>query len=142
MLTIQHGQDEALIRQARVVRETVFIKEQKIDPALEYDAHDPVCVHFVGTVDEVPVTTARLRPVEDGIGKVERVATIESARGNGYAAAVMLEIEKTAKEMELRELKLGAQLTALPFYEKLGYIAFGSEFLDAGIPHRMMKKGC
>lgn len=142
MLMLRHGKEEALVREARIVRETVFIKEQKIDPELEYDTLDPDCVHFVGTVDGVPVTTARLRPVEETVGKVERVATVESARGNGYAARVMLEIEQVAKSMGLRELKLGAQLTALPFYEKLGYEAYGPAFLDAGIPHRMMKKDC
>ena len=35
---------------------------------------------------------------------------------------------------------LGAQTQAIPFYEKLGYKVFGPEYLDAGIPHRDMKK--
>lgn len=140
MLTIEHGKDTALIERARSVREAVFIHEQGIDPELEYDELDPVCVHFVGTIDNVPVTTARLRPIGDGIGKVERVATLAASRGNGYAKKLMLVIEDVARENELHELKLGAQLTALPFYERLGYEAFGDEFLDADIPHRMMKK--
>ncbi|MCT4783188.1 MULTISPECIES: GNAT family N-acetyltransferase [Exiguobacterium] len=140
MLIIKHGQTDSLIEQARHVREVVFIGEQGIDPELEYDALDPVCVHVVGTVDAEPVTTARLRPVEAGIGKVERVATLKAARGNGYAQEVMFEIERVAKSQGMHTLKLGAQLTALPFYERLGYEAYGDEFLDANIPHRMMKK--
>lgn len=140
MLKIEHGQDAALIERARSVRKAVFIGEQGIDPALEYDDLDPVCIHFVGMIDGEPVTTARLRPIGDGIGKVERVATIQSARGNGYAKQIMLEVEHVAKEQVLNTLKLGAQLTALPFYERLDYTTFGDEFLDANIPHRMMKK--
>lgn len=141
-MTIESGQEEKLIQQARLVRETVFIEEQGIDPAIEYDTLDPVCIHFVGTVDDAPVTTARLRPINEGTGKVERVATTEPNRGNGYAKEMMLEVERVAKEKGLRELKLGAQLTALSFYEQLGYEAFGDEFIDANIPHRMMKKTC
>ncbi|EPE61013.1 acetyltransferase family protein [Exiguobacterium sp. S17] len=140
MLTIEHGNDTPLIERARSVREAVFIGEQGIDPALEYDDLDPVCIHFVGMIAGEPVTTARLRPIGDGIGKVERVATIQPARGNGYAQQIMLEVERVAKEQALNTLKLGAQLTALPFYERLDYTTFGDEFLDADIPHRMMKK--
>lgn len=140
MLKIEHGTEAELIEQARVVRATVFIHEQGIAPELEYDELDPACTHFVGTVEGEPVTTARLRPIGDGIGKVERVATLSTARGNGYAKEIMLAIESVARASALRELKLGAQLTALPFYERLGYEAYGDDFLDADIPHRMMKK--
>ena len=37
-------------------------------------------------------------------------------------------------------LKLGAQVSAIPFYESCGYTAYGEVFLDANIEHRMMKK--
>lgn len=140
MLKIEHGTETELIEQARVVRATVFIHEQGIAPELEYDELDSACIHFVGTVASEPVTTARLRPIGDDIGKVERVATLAQARGNGYAKQLMLAIEDVARENGLHELKLGAQLTALPFYERIGYEAYGDEFLDADIPHRMMKK--
>lgn len=39
-----------------------------------------------------------------------------------------------------RELVLAAQLHALPFYARLGFQAFGAEFEDAGLPHRMMRR--
>ncbi|WP_215143598.1 GNAT family N-acetyltransferase [Exiguobacterium qingdaonense] len=142
MLTIQSGKDTMLIEQARQVREIVFIQEQGIDPSLEYDDLDDACIHVVGLLDSEPVTTARLRPVDAKVGKVERVATIQSARGQGYAKDIMNEVERVAKRQGLVELRLGAQLTALPFYEKIGYEAFGDEFMDAFIPHRMMKKTC
>lgn len=106
MLKIEHGTGAELIEQARVVRATVFIHEQGIAPEIEYDELDPACIHFVGTVDGEPVTTARLRPIGDAVGKVERVATLASARGNGYAKEVMLAIESVARTSELHELKL------------------------------------
>lgn len=140
MLTIQSGKEAKLIEQAKQVREIVFVQEQGIDASLEYDDLDDVCTHVIGLLDEQPVTTARLRPVDSAVGKVERVATIQTARGHGYGKEIMDEVERVAKHQGLSELRLGAQLTALPFYEKLGYEAFGDEFLDANIPHRMMRK--
>lgn len=140
MLIIQSGNEAALIEQARQVREIVFVQEQGIDASLEYDDLDDMCTHVVGLLDSEPVTTARLRKVDSTVGKVERVATIQAARGRGYGKEIMDEVERVAKRQGLVELRLGAQLTALPFYEKLGYEAFGDEFLDADIPHRMMRK--
>lgn len=140
MLIIQSGNEAALIEQAKQVREIVFVQEQGIDESLEYDDLDDMCTHVVGLLDSEPVTTARLRPVDSTVGKVERVATIQSARGHGYGKDIMIEVERVAKRQGLVELRLGAQLTALPFYEKLGYEAFGDEFLDANLPHRMMRK--
>lgn len=140
MLIIQSGNEPALIEQAKQVREIVFVQEQGIDASLEYDDLDDMCTHVVGLLDSEPVTTARLRPVDSTVGKVERVATIQSARGHGYGKDIMIEVERVAKRQGLVELRLGAQLTALPFYEKLGYEAFGDEFLDADLPHRMMRK--
>ena len=53
---------------------------------------------------------------------------------------MMLQIEEVAFELGLEELELNSQVHAVPFYEKLGYQAYGEIFLDAGIEHRHMKK--
>jgi predicted GNAT family N-acyltransferase len=46
---------------------------------------------------------------------------------------------KTIADEGIRNFMLEAQIQALPFYEKLGFVAFGDEFLDARIPHRKMR---
>jgi ElaA protein len=38
----------------------------------------------------------------------------------------------------LRRAKLGSQVHAVPFYERLGFVAEGPVYDDAGIPHRDM----
>ena len=42
------------------------------------------------------------------------------------------------RDQGARYAKLSAQTHALPFYEKLGFAAYGPEYPDAGIPHRDM----
>jgi len=42
--------------------------------------------------------------------------------------------------MGLPDVSLGAQLSAIPFYEGAGFQAYGDVFLDAGIDHKMMKR--
>ena len=44
------------------------------------------------------------------------------------------------EELELNEMKLNAQMSAVRFYEKLGYEIVSEEFMDAGIPHVTMIK--
>ena len=63
---------------------------------------------------------------------------LAEARGNGLGAALVGTIEERAAQRGLRAVYLGAQTHAVPFYERLGYAAFGAEFDDAGLPHRHM----
>ena len=49
-------------------------------------------------------------------------------------------MEAFSKQAGRNEMVLGAQTHAIPFYENIGYQAFGPEYLDAGIPHRDMIK--
>jgi len=52
----------------------------------------------------------------------------------------MQALEDLARQMGHRELIVTAQLTVLPFYEHLGYVAEGPVFIEAAIRHRMMRK--
>ena len=77
---------------------------------------------------------------EDGFAKAERVAVLRDRRTSGVGRALMEALEAEAARLGHDSVKLGAQVSALGFYEKLGYTVYGPEFDDAGIPHRMMKK--
>jgi predicted GNAT family N-acyltransferase len=45
---------------------------------------------------------------------------------------------ETAKSKGVLSLILHAQVSAIPFYEKLGFMANGPLYDEAGIPHRNM----
>ena len=59
-------------------------------------------------------------------------------RGRGYGKAIVAALQEIARERGLPGITLGAQLHAIVFYERLGYIARGDVFLDANMPHRWM----
>lgn len=84
------------------------------------------------------VGTVRYRPLEDGMIKVERMAVLQPHRGRGYGYDLMEGVHRHAKEAGYKSAKLGAQVHAIPFYEKLGYSVASDEFDDAGIPHKYM----
>jgi len=75
--------------------------------------------------------------------RIGRIAVVADARGAGYGAAlirfVMAHIRHIAAEPDPHQMELDAQLSAISFYERLGFTATGPEFDDgSGILHRKM----
>lgn len=133
------------LQEAFSVRMQVFVIEQKVPEEEELDAYDASAIHLLARVktstqDSKIVGTARLLDKGNGLGKIGRVAVLKEYRGMGVGAALMAKLEMTTIEEGFREIVLEAQLHAIPFYEKLGYIAEGGIFLDANIEHRLMRK--
>ena len=120
------------------IRTTVFVGEQNVPPELELDELEDTCVHFLARIDGVPMGTARL--LDRGYAKIQRVAVHKPARGTGLGRDLMLGVLAYAAQHGFTESRLDAQVSAIRFYEKLGYVATGPEFDDAGIPHRLMIK--
>jgi predicted GNAT family N-acyltransferase len=52
----------------------------------------------------------------------------------------MQRLHTVADEAALATVWCNAQLSAVPFYERLGYAAAGDTFQEAGIPHVRMTK--
>jgi len=105
------------------------------------------CEHFVATVlhpsGERVVGTATLFIDQDhpnaDIGKVQQVCVDKQLQGEGIGQKLMIAIEaRSFGELGLSNLYCHAQLSAMPFYKKLGWNADGEEFDEAGIKHRKM----
>jgi predicted GNAT family N-acyltransferase len=132
------------------VRKEVFVGEQGVPEDIEYDAYDAVAVHVLAVrADGVPLGTGRLLFGEAAAGKtggdpsvgsLGRLAVTQEARGLGVGAALVRAVEEAARARGLAAVDLHAQTHALGFYERLGYVAYGPEFPDAGIPHRAMRR--
>ncbi len=134
------GGDATVGEMARTVRRAVFIDEQGVDEADEMDNKDGVATHIVVTDDGDPVATARFRLVEPTTVRIERVAVLESYRGEGLGEKVMDIAESRARERGATSAFLHGQLRVAAFYERLGYERVGEQFEEAGIPHVEMVK--
>ena len=121
------------------VRRIVFVHEQNVPEEEEIDQYESESVHFVLYDNDKAAGAGRFRVV-DGIGKVERICVLKENRKTGAGVAVMNKIEEYARSQGITSLKLNAQTHAIPFYSRLGYETVSEEFLDAGIPHKTMKK--
>jgi predicted GNAT family N-acyltransferase len=132
------------------VRKEVFVGEQGVPEDLEYDAYDAVAVHVLAVrEDGEPIGAGRLLYGEAAAGKtggdltvgsLGRLAVTSAARGLGVGAALVRAVEDAARARGLAAVDLHAQTHALGFYERLGYVAYGPEYPEAGIPHRAMRR--
>lgn len=120
------------------LRRAVFVNEQGVPPDEEWDDRDAGAVHLLARGDEgQPLGTARLR-LDGFTGHIGRVCVLPVARGTGLGAALMHAALDALRARGAARAELGAQCHALGFYEKLGFVAEGPVYDDAGIPHRHM----
>jgi len=134
--------DADQLAEAFAVRLAVFVGEQGVPEAEEFDDYDfdPVTTHAIvrDLNNGMVVGTARLLfPGEPGEVKIGRVAVLPAARHRGLGTMLMKALERRALlSMEPVTIFLSAQVTAASFYEKLGYQLVGAVYDEVGIPHR------
>ena len=121
------------------IRKAVFVVEQTVPLELELDEYDAKAIHFLLWEGNTPLATARLLD-KHGLAKIGRVAVLKEARGRGLGHRLMEAVIDEARERGFTESVLDSQTYAIPFYARLGYIAEGDEFDDAGIPHFLMRR--
>lgn len=121
------------------LRRAVFIEEQGVPEAEEWDDLDGQAVHLLALEGETALGTARLF-VSGETGKIGRVCVARPARGTGLGKALIAAGCDRLRALGCSRVELGAQLQAMPFYESLGFAAFGPVYDDAGIPHRKMER--
>jgi len=119
------------------VRVPVFVDEQGVPPEIEEDEDDPRCVHVLAE-DRAgrPIGTGRLLPD----GKIGRMAVVRAWRGRGVGAALLRALLERAAHLGTRP-HLSAQVAAVGFDERFGFVPEGDVYEEAGIPHRRMRLG-
>lgn len=132
VIDANYAQDYPLLR---AVREPVFVIEQQVPLALEWDEIDPDCHHVLAfDAQQNPIGTGRLTPAHT----IGRMAVLPAWRGHGVGDALLLRLISKAQELGWPSVSLHAQISALGFYHKHGFQAYGPVYEEAGIMHQSM----
>ena len=114
------------------IRRRVFCEEPGIVDGRVTDA----------VIPEGVIGAGRLTP--PGHGRAEAqiawVATLPGYRGHGIGTAVMQALLAAADAANYPVVVLSAQVHALHFYERLGFVPYGNRFQVRGIEHQMMAR--
>lgn len=124
------------------LRIEVFCVEQEC-PYLDTDGKDLECWHLlIQNSEKKLIAYSRLIP--KGISYPEyvsigRVVCAEGSRKKGLGKLLM---EKSMENVKIlfgdTPIKIGAQAYLIRFYESLGFISTGENYLEDGIPHVKM----
>ena len=120
----------------RAIREQVFVYEQSVPRAMEWDEFDSVSRHVLAEASGRPIGTGRLLPD----GHIGRMAVLREWRGQGVGGALLQALLDTARAAGHEHAVLNAQVQATAFYRRFGFEPEGGEYLEAGIPHIAMSR--
>lgn len=127
-----------LCNAAFALRREVFVWEQMVPVEEEHDADDLTATHFVAVLEGEVVGTLRLIDRPEHL-KIGRVAVRLAFRGRGIARQMIAAAMAHGTAAGRDRFYLTAQSDKLGFYQALGFVAFGPEFIDGGMPHRAMR---
>lgn len=120
------------------MRFEVFVDEQNVPAEIEMDDRDVHCIHLLAFDGDETIGTARIDIPQ--AGKIGRLAVRAGHRRRGIGRLLMERCHEIAERHGLAEVWCHAQISAVPFYESLGYRISGEAFEEAGIEHRAMTK--
>lgn len=120
--------------QLEPIRRQVFIEEQQVPEGMEWDGYDETSIHYIAMIGEELVACARFKPD----GQLGRIAVVKNRRRQGIGHQLVDHILEDVAAADIGTIYLHAQVDAIPFYEKLGFVCRGEQFEEAGIQHREM----
>ncbi|MEQ8475448.1 GNAT family N-acetyltransferase [Fulvivirga sp.] len=139
VITIDNNEDLA---KAFKIREEVYIIEQEIPRAEEFDEFEDESIHLLALDAATPCGVCRWRFTENGV-KLERFAVLQSYRGQQIGSALVSAcIISIIEHPDFKDQKmyLNAQLSAMPLYKKFGFEPEGEVFMECDIEHMKMVK--
>ncbi len=96
---------------------------------------------LIGAFDEEKMLgCCLLTRVDKQCVRLRQMAVQNNLQGKGIGRAMMNFAENVARDAGYKRIMMHARLSAVGFYEKLGYKIKGDEFNEVSIPHYTMEK--
>jgi YbgC/YbaW family acyl-CoA thioester hydrolase len=136
MVDLTVGPWQAVQTGVEALRRDVFVEEQDIATDLVFDAVEHQAVH-ASITNRLGQTIAcgRLLSGPEGVARIGRMAVHRVLRGSGLGRDVLRALMDVARQRGDQSVLLHAQCSAQGFYERLGFVARGERYLEAGIDH-------
>jgi len=79
-------------------------------------------------------------PVDKKMVILKQMAVCANEQGQGLGLALIGHLEGHLFNRNIETIELSARVSALGFYQKIGYQIQGSPYIDVGIEHQLMTK--
>lgn len=137
-IRVAHMPEELL--EIEKIRRVVFQVEQGVEQDLDFDGLDEICDQLIAYLKGECVGTARIRYLNEKTAKIERLAVLEMARGQGIGQKITEKALEVIASKNIPEVLINAQEYVKGLYQKLGFQQEGEVFEEAGILHVKMRK--
>ena len=125
------------------LRAEVFVVEQDC-VYQDIDGKDDQALHVLGYKGEHLIAYTRIFPPQTYFeqASIGRVVVQEKERAHKYGYDLMKASKQAVKDhFNTSEIKISAQTYLKRFYNNLGFLEVGEEYLEDGIPHvKMIRK--
>ncbi len=141
MVSLELGRWAELEAELRQVRTRVFIEEQGVPTAMEWDAIDAAANHAIArNTLGMPLGTGRGFFNGAGEYRIGRMAVTAALRGHGIGRRILDALMDAGRAQGAQRVALSAQTSAVPFYLRAGFSTQGDVYDDAGIAHIEMTR--
>ncbi|MDR0182291.1 GNAT family N-acetyltransferase [Lysobacter arvi] len=124
------------VADVRAVRDVVFVQEQGVPVDIERDALDPLSRHVLARdAQGRAIGTGRLTPDR----RIGRMAVLPEWRNRRVGEALLKALLREARELGWTEVTLHAQVPAIAFYARQGFLPYAERFVEAGLEHQSMR---
>jgi predicted GNAT family N-acyltransferase len=139
-ITIKIADSPQEIAAVQTIRKTVFQTEQGVEASFDFDGKDESCDKLIATLNDEFVGTVRIRYLDRGTAKIERLAVLKIARGYGLGKQLMEKALELAASKNILEVVIHAQEYIKGLHQQLGFEEEGEIFESSGIRHVKMRK--
>jgi GNAT superfamily N-acetyltransferase len=104
------------------VRVEGMVKGFDIPVEGEFSGDDDASEYVLLYDRRLPVATCRIRPLDSGRAKIERVCVLPDYRDRGVGRALIAAAEDWLSERGFRQIVIASREAVVGFYEALGYV--------------------
>ncbi len=79
-------------------------------------------------------------PLGEGLYKLRQMAVRADLQGLGLGSRLLADVEGQLRTHGASSIILHARVSVVPFYQMLGYVSEGDDFVEVTLPHRRMRK--
>jgi predicted GNAT family N-acyltransferase len=97
-------------------------------------------LHLIALEGDRVVGCVLFHPEGPATGRLFQMAVEPDRQGTGLGTGLVRALEAEVARRGFGEVTLHARDSAVGFYARLGYEAFGEPYVEVGIPHRSMRK--
>jgi GNAT superfamily N-acetyltransferase len=138
ILRVEHG--SSLYQAAVFLRNEVLRRPLGLAFSPEQLAAEVGSIHLSAYDEHTLLGCLNLLPLPDGEIKMRSVAVRPDLQRAGVGTALIKHSELLATQEGFRRMMLHARETAVPFYQRLGYVIEGERFEQVTLPHFKMYK--